>query len=755
MNAPGTPLEDLKAAVEAAAGDLRNGELPLSTAPTLERPRKAGFGDYSTNAAMLLAPVLGAPPREIAERLGEALRARMGERVDRVEVAGPGFLNVFLSDAWYTAAVAHVLAAGDGYGGGLAATRERVLVEFVSANPTGPVHVGHARNAAYGDALARLLAFEGHDVAREYYVNDYGTQAVLFGASIQARARGEEPPEGGYQGDYIAELAAEIPDAATADPEAVARRGIELMLERIAASLERFRVEIGTWFSERSLHERGLVEHAFEQLEKMGTSYRSEGALWLRTTSFGEDKDRVLERSSGDHTYFASDIAYHQEKRERGFDRQIDVWGADHHGYVRRLKAAFEALGGEPDRLELLIMQFVHLVERGGRASMSKRAGEFVTLDDLVEEIGVDAARWFLLARSHDTTIELDLDLAREQSAENPVYYVQYAHARIASMLRKAGAERVEGALAFDPGGLALEPAEHELIKKLLAFPAETSEAAARRAPHRVATYALELAQAFTAFYRDCRVVGAETRGAGVLPHRAQRRRAAHDRPFARPARRRRAGDDVMPALYDCAASGNCYKVRLLLAQLEIPHESVEIDIFRGESRTPEHVARNPAGRTPVWETDDGRFVPESGAILLLLAEGTALLPSDPVQRARVTGWLFFEQNLLEPNLGTGRFWKLTGRAGDQPGAYARFQDAGAAALDVLERRTAESPFLAGDDYTVADIANYGYAHVAGDVEIDMDAYPSVRGWLERVEATPRFMNDLAPYPPHASGRPM
>ena len=505
-----TPLDELRAAVEAAAADLRDGAAGDGARPTLERPKRADHGDYSTNAAMLLAPALKAPPRAIAERLGGALAERLGDRVARVEVAGPGFLNVFLSDAWYAAAAGHVLSAGDSYGAGGAEPAERVLVEFVSANPTGPMHVGHARNAAYGDALARLLAFRGHAVQREFYVNDHGSQARRFGESIQARARGEEIPEGGYRGDYVRELAAEIPDAATGDPDAVAREGIARMLERMSASLEGFRVHVDHWFSERSLHEASpgqpsRVAHAFERLEALGSAYRSEGALWVRTTQFGDDKDRVIERSTGQHTYFASDIAYHLQKRERGFDRLIDVWGADHHGYVQRMKAAFGALGGDPDRLELLIMQFVHLVERGERASMSKRAGEFVTLDDLVAEIGVDVARWFLLARSHDTTIDLDLDLARDESRENPVHYVRYAHARIASILREAGGRpRTPGARH------ALHASERELIKRLLAFPGEVAEAADRRAPHRVATYGLELAQGFTAFYRDCRVLGVD-----------------------------------------------------------------------------------------------------------------------------------------------------------------------------------------------------------------------------------------------------
>jgi arginyl-tRNA synthetase len=500
-----TPLDDLRAAVEAAAADLRNGASGLGARPTLERPKRADHGDYSTNAAMLLAPALKAPPREIAERLGSALSDRLGDRVERIEVAGPGFLNVFLSDAWYAQAVGHVLEAGDAYGAGGAEPAERILVEFVSANPTGPIHVGGARNAAYGDSLARLLEFHGHAVEREYYINDYGSQALLFGASIQARARGEEVPEGGYLGDYVTEIAAEIPDAATADLDTVARLGIARMIERARESLERFRVHIDHWFSERSLHEGepSLVAHAFDRLEQLGTVYRSEGALWVRTTKFGDDKDRVIERSTGAHTYFASDIAYHEEKRERGFDRLIDVWGSDHHGYVQRMKAAYAALGGDPDRLELLLTQFVHLVERGERASMSKRSGEFVSLDDLVAEIGVDVARWYLLARSHDTTIDIDLDQARDESRENPVHYVRYAHARIASILRDAAGRPREAR-----AGHALHPSERELVKKLLGWPAEAAEAADRRAPHRVAAFALELAQAFTAFYRDCRVLG-------------------------------------------------------------------------------------------------------------------------------------------------------------------------------------------------------------------------------------------------------
>jgi arginyl-tRNA synthetase len=503
---------------------------------TLERPPRADFGDYSTNAALLLAPRLRASPREVAERLGAELQRMLGGSLARFEVAGPGFVNLFVTDDWLSGALAAALAAGERFGAPASAGGERVLVEFVSANPTGPMHVGHARNAAYGDSLARMLEFRGEHVAREFYVNDAGSQVRIFGASVQALARGEQPPEDGYQGDYVAELATRLDGAASADPVELGRAAVAAMVGEIRGSLSAFGVaEFDHWTYESTLHagDPTPVAHALLLLDELGHTYTSEGALWLRTTEFGDDKDRVLIRSSGEHTYFASDIAYHQDKRERGFQRQIDVWGADHHGYVLRLKAAYEALGGDPDELELLIMQLVHLVRSGERAQMSKRAGEFVTLDELVAEIGVDAARWYLLARSHDTTVDLDLDLARTQSSENPVYYVQYAHARIVSMLAKAGAERVDAAVAQlsqmiqrEGQGEAttreeqgetvtheLHPSERALIKLLLDFPGELTTASARRAPHRIAAYALELAQGFTAFYRDCRVVGAEPAG--------------------------------------------------------------------------------------------------------------------------------------------------------------------------------------------------------------------------------------------------
>ena len=508
------PIGELAAAVRSAAEELGGGSTG-ATGARLERPPRPDFGDFSSNAPMLLAPSLGEPPRSVAERLGERVTERLDGAIERVEVAGPGFLNLFLSPAWFRGALSGALAAGDAYGGGGVALSERVQVEFVSANPTGPLTVASGRHAAWGDALARILALAGHDVDREYYVNDAGSQVERLGESIQARARGEEPPEDGYRGDYVRELAEQLPDAGTADPSALARAGVEVMVERIGATLERFRVSFDRFFSERTLHESGAIERALELLAERGHTYEHEGALWLRTTTFGDDKDRVLRRSGGEYTYFASDIAYHVDKRERGLERVIDLWGADHHGYVARMLAAWEALGGEPGKLELLLMQLVNLMEGGQRAQMSKREGEFVTLDDLIDDIGVDAARFFLLQRSHDTTLDLDLVRAREQSQENPVYYVQYAHARIASILRKAGDERVEAALSADLAARrdALHPSERDLVKKLLELPAEVTFAAERRAPHRLTDYSLEVARQFSAFYRDCKVVGAAEDG--------------------------------------------------------------------------------------------------------------------------------------------------------------------------------------------------------------------------------------------------
>jgi arginyl-tRNA synthetase len=507
------PLQELAAAVDAAAASVRGGAGEASARPTLDRPRHKGHGDYSTNAAMLLAPVLSAPPREIAERLGAELSVSLGDELERVEVAGPGFLNLVLSDVWHRRALRSVLSAGEGFGAGGAARPERILLEFVSANPTGPLVAASGRHAAYGDALARILGHHGHSVSREYYFNDAGNQIRLLGESVRARARGEQVPEGGYQGSYVADLAAQIPGAAHSPVDEVAGRAVELLLAQIKATLERYGVVFDTYFSEQTLHagSPSQLDRALSLLEQSGHVYRSEGALWLRTTTFGDDKDRVVVRSNGEPTYLAADVAYIQNKRERGFERQLIPLGSDHTTYAFELKAAMAALGGDPAMIESPIIQFVHLVAGGEAFAMSKRRGDFVTLDDLLDEIGVDATRFFMLQRSQDRTIDLDVELARKQSRENPVYYVQYAHARIASMLRRVGDDRVGLAAAPDAdwGVTPLEAPERDLIKKLVGFPGEIAEAAARRAPHQIAGYALELAQEFTAFYEACRVVGA------------------------------------------------------------------------------------------------------------------------------------------------------------------------------------------------------------------------------------------------------
>jgi arginyl-tRNA synthetase len=509
-------VKALRVAVEGAAQALREGE-PTEPRPTLERPPKPELGDYSSNAAMLLARYLSDNPRAVAERLRAELEAdsELAPDLERIEVAGPGFVNFFLADSWYLRALSGLLEAGGELGPAPIEVAEKVLVEFVSANPTGPIHIGTARNAAYGDSLVRLLEAVGHEVSREYYVNDAGSQIGRFADSIGARMRGEEPPEDGYTGAYIGEIAARLqaqgvgPD----DREALQARGIEAMLEEVRKTLERFGVRFDTWFSERSLYAKGEVEEALAELERRGHTYRSEGALWLRTTDFGDDKDRVLIRSDGEATYLTPDIAYHWDKLQRGFERLIDVLGADHHGYVARVRAALQALGADPDHFEALMMSLVHVIEGGERVQMSKRTGDFVTLDELLDDIGVDATRWFMLWRSHETTVDVDLALARSQSSENPVYYVQYAHARIASILRKAGEGAEAAALSGFAGRVPLGEGEKALVKRLLEFPEEVRVAAGRRAPHRICAYSTAVAADFHAFYRDCQVVGAEGEG--------------------------------------------------------------------------------------------------------------------------------------------------------------------------------------------------------------------------------------------------
>jgi len=509
------PTGVLRRAIADSAAGLHGG-IPEAT---LERPPRAEFGDYSTNAAMLAAPLLGRPPREVAADLAAGVESRLGDRLDRVEIAGPGFLNLYMSESWMRGAVAYMGARGREFGSGLTTRPVNVLVEFVSANPTGPLTVASGRHLAFGDSLARILDFAGHRVSREYYLNDAGAQIDLFGASIAARIAGADVPEGGYEGDYVAELgeriAAETPEAA-ADPQLLRARGVELMLESIKETLSRARVRYDTWSSEQELHDADAINSAIADLRDRNLVYDTDGAVWLRTSEFGDDKDRVLIRADGTPTYFAADIAYHRDKLQRGFDLLINVLGADHHGYINRMRAAIVALGAPGEAFEAEIMQMVNLVEGGERARMSKRRGDFAKLDDLLDDIGTDATRFFMLMRSHDTPIDIDLEVARAHSSDNPVYYAQYAHARICSLFR-AAAEKGGGDDDLPVPEGSLEPAERALIARLLEMPDQINRAGTKREPHGIATYVREVAADFHAFYRDARVVGA---GPGLEPAR-------------------------------------------------------------------------------------------------------------------------------------------------------------------------------------------------------------------------------------------
>jgi arginyl-tRNA synthetase len=461
----------------------------LAGAPVeLERPNDPAHGDYATNVGMRLAPVQRRSPREVGEELATA--ATELDEVDRAEVAGPGFVNLWLSPSWFGEALGEILAAGPSYGGGSAESPEKVQVEMVSANPTGPITVASARNGAIGDSVARQLEFAGHEVSREYYYNDAGAQMERFRASVEAVRRGEEPPEDGYRGDYVAELAA-------ADEDPVPR-----MLGQIEASLERFRIHFDSWMLQSRLEQR-LPEF----LPRVDT-YEKDGAVWARSSAYGDDDDRVIVRSQeqgGTPTYRAADIVYLVDKLERGFDRALYVLGADHHGTRKWYEAVARMLGYDPARVEVLLYQLVHLTRGGEQAKMSKRRGDVVFLDDFVDEVGVDAARWYLVNRGPDQTIEIDVDLAAERSEKNPVYYVQYAHARIAAIRRNAGEAQVSAEVPAE-----LAQAERDLVKRLADFPGVAAEAAERRGPHAIPTYAIRLADDFHRFYHHQRVLESE-----------------------------------------------------------------------------------------------------------------------------------------------------------------------------------------------------------------------------------------------------
>lgn len=510
--------EEIKAAV-IKAGLAEEAQIPDVI---LELPKEKSHGDYATNMAMQLARVAKKPPRKIAEELVESFDKNKAS-IEKIEIAGPGFINFYMNNAYLTDLIPTILEAGDRYGETTVGKGEKIQVEFVSANPTGDLHLGHARGAAVGDSLCNVLAKAGYDVSREYYINDAGNQINNLALSVEARyfqALGEERemPADGYHGvDIIGigkKLAEENGDkfSKMSDQErfdAFRQYGLEYELEKLKKDLEAFRVGFDVWFSETSLYQNGKIETALEALKEKGHIFEEDGATWFRSTTFGDDKDRVLIKQDGSFTYLLPDIAYHQDKLKRGFETLINIWGADHHGYIPRMRAAIQALGYEADTLEVEIIQMVQLYKNGEKMKMSKRTGKAVTMRDLIDEVGLDATRYFFAMRSSDTHMDFDLDLAVSQSNDNPVYYAQYAHARICSILRQAE----EQGLAVDrTADFSLVGAEKEvdLLKKLGEFPQAVAEAAQKRMPHRITHYIFELASAFHSFYNAEKVLDAE-----------------------------------------------------------------------------------------------------------------------------------------------------------------------------------------------------------------------------------------------------
>jgi arginyl-tRNA synthetase len=490
----------------------------------VERPRNPEHGDYATNVALRIAKKVGVPPRELAGWLTEELASREG--IASAQVAGPGFVNLRLATAAQGAIVVDVLAAGQGYGTGNEFAGRTVNLEFVSANPTGPLHLGGARWAAVGDALGRVLSARGAKVTREYYFNDAGAQIDRFVASLVAASQSKPAPENGYAGAYIDDIAAQVvavvpgaPDMPLVERDEVFRRvGVNLMFDEIKRALHSFGTDFDVWFYEQALHETGAVDAVVGRLKESGSLYKSDGAWWLRSTDFGDDKDRVVIKSDGRPAYIAGDIAYLLDKRGRGFDLCIYMLGADHHGYIARLKAAAAAFGDEPDVVEVLIGQMVNLVKDGQPVRMSKRAGTVVTMEDLVSAVGVDAARYALIRSSVDSPLDVDIDLLTKRSNDNPVFYVQYAHARLASLARNATDRRLEPGTAYE---LLEHPREGELIRTIGQFPDIVRAAAELREPHRVARYLEVLASAYHRFYDTCRVLPLGDEEIGEL-HRAR-----------------------------------------------------------------------------------------------------------------------------------------------------------------------------------------------------------------------------------------
>ena len=501
---------------EAISRAITSGEIEASLPDTvpLERPKNRDHGDYATSIALQLAKAAGKNPRDVALILQRLIGTT--PLISAVDIAGPGFLNFTLNRASQANLVSSIIESGATYGQGNSLAGVRINLEFISANPTGPLHLGHTRWAAVGDALGRVLSAAGADVSREFYINDRGNQMDLFGASLEAAALGKPIPEDGYQGNYILDLAQEVVAANAGIKELpepgrlieFRERGYQLQLSQQKKVLDFFGTHFDTWFSERSLHDAGSVEHGMDVLRKQGHVFELENATWLRTTYFGDDKDRVLTKSDGSLTYFSSDTAYYINKRERGFDICIYMLGADHHGYVGRLKAIAACAGDDPEyNIHVLIGQLVKIMEGGEEVKLSKRAGTIITLEELVEKVGVDAARYTLIRYPVETPMVMDLDILTRNTNENPVYYVQYAHARIAGVLRNCEELKISmNAKDFDPA-LLIHDRENELIATLADFPRIVEGAAELREPHRVARYLEELAGVYHGFYSDCRVL--------------------------------------------------------------------------------------------------------------------------------------------------------------------------------------------------------------------------------------------------------
>lgn len=510
--------EEIKAAV-LKAGLAEESQIPNVV---LETPKDKTHGDYSTNMAMQLARVAKKAPRQIAEEI-VAHFDKGKASIEKLDIAGPGFINFYMNNQYLTKLIPSVLEAGEAYGETNIGNGERVQVEFVSANPTGDLHLGHARGAAVGDSLCNVLSKAGYDVSREYYINDAGNQINNLALSVEVRyfeALGlEKPmPEDGYRGeDIIAigkRLAEEYGDRFVNEEESerlafFREYGLKYELEKLRKDLENFRVPFDVWYSETSLYQNGKIDKALEALREKGHVYEEDGATWFRSTTFGDDKDRVLIKKDGTYTYLLPDIAYHKDKLDRGFDKLINVWGADHHGYIPRMKAAIEALGYEKGTLEVEIIQLVHLYKNGEKMKMSKRTGKAVTMRDLIEEVGLDAVRYFFAMRSADTHMDFDLDLAVSTSNENPVYYAQYAHARICSMLRQGEEQGLKPAADLDFSHIQSEK-EYDLLKTIGGFPEAVAEAAEKRIPHRVTNYIYDLASALHSFYNAEKVIDPE-----------------------------------------------------------------------------------------------------------------------------------------------------------------------------------------------------------------------------------------------------